>query len=152
MKFSLGTLSDAKALAELEEKTFAMPWSLESVEEEIRGKFSGYFVCKKEGMLVGYIGYSIADPDFVDIHNFAIQKEFRGLGLGEKTLRAFFDYMVKMGRNVFFVDVRKSNSIAYKLYVKCGFTEVGVRKNYYDSPREDALVMRKAEAKAGCHS
>jgi len=78
-----------------------------------------------------------------DIIHVEIIEKFRGQGLGRKFLEyAMFDMKMK-GILDIFLEVRKSNLVAQKLYSNLGFEQIDVRLNYYNNPTEDALVMVK---------
>ena len=70
----------------------------------------------------------------------------RGEGLGEKLLKKMILAAEVMGSKKIILEVRVSNNVAYSLYEKLGFEEIGIRKNYYRLPkgREDAFVMSKS--------
>jgi len=75
------------------------------------------------------------------IVNFAVKPDFQGKGLGEYLLTETMRMMNNNGVQRFYLDVRISNYKARRLYEKVGFQEIGIRKQYYNNPDEDALVM-----------
>ncbi len=77
------------------------------------------------------------------IINFAIDPAYQGQGWGELLLRETLAIMHDIGVVYFYLDVRASNIQANSLYQKYGFSEIGIRKQYYSQPDEDAIVMRK---------
>jgi len=92
------------------------------------------------GQTVGFIDYIIA-VDELQLIDVFIQPEYRRLGLAEKHLRELFAENKHLG-NVY-LEVRISNIPAQSLYAKLGFEKTGVRKNYYNNPPEDAVLMMK---------
>lgn len=75
------------------------------------------------------------------IVNFAVKPDFQGKGLGEYLLTETMRMMNNNGVQRFYLDVRISNYKARRLYEKVGFQEIGIRKQYYNNPDEDVLVM-----------
>jgi ribosomal-protein-alanine N-acetyltransferase len=77
------------------------------------------------------------------ILNIAIHPEYRNKGFGSLLIKFSLDYLLKNSGRIMTLEVRKSNIQAIALYRKFGFRVVGIRKNYYISDREDALVMER---------
>ena len=77
--------------------------------------------------------------------NIGVNKDFRRSGYGERILKKMIIAAEVMGSKKIILEVRVSNKIAYRLYEKLGFLEIGERKKYYRLPegREDAYVMSK---------
>ena len=75
---------------------------------------------------------------------------FRGLGVGEALLRAFLaDVDAAPPLPAVYLEVRASNAAAQRLYARAGFVPAGVRRDYYEHPREDALVLRRPPGSVG---
>jgi ribosomal-protein-alanine N-acetyltransferase len=91
----------------------------------------------------GVIGYSVlwCILEQGELANLAIADGHRGRGLGAFLLDKTLALGRKRGVEVVYLEVRESNEPAIGLYNRFGFAQIGVRKRYYDSPREDALVM-----------
>lgn len=139
------TLDDVEQVHSIEQSTFSTPWSKESLEKELTSNTQAlYMVLEENNEILAYSGlWNIASEGHIT--NIAVKKEKRGLGLGEKVTQAIIDEGNKVGINTFTLEVRKSNIVAIRLYNKLGFTVAGVRKNFYDSPKEDAYIMWKLE-------
>lgn len=140
------TEADLEWVAELEEMTFSLPWPKEAFREEL-GLPDRLFVVAKlhraEGVLnVGYSGMFLSF-DEGEITNVAIDPKFRNKGFGYQMLEGQIQMAKKQGANAFTLEVRVSNVGAIHLYEKLGFEGVGVRKNFYEKPLEDALIMWK---------
>ena len=73
----------------------------------------------------------------------AVDKVARGSGISDLLMTDVIEYAKKESLNSVFLEVRSSNEAAVNLYLKHGFTTIRVRKNYYDDPVEDALIMSK---------
>jgi len=89
---------------------------------------------------IGFIEYVCA-ADELQITDIFIQPEYRRQGLAEKNLRELFAENKHLA-NVY-LEVRASNTAAQNLYAKLGFVKTGTRKNYYSTPAEDAVLLRK---------
>ncbi len=77
----------------------------------------------------------------IHINNLAIRPELRGRGLGSLLLQAVIAEAGRLGASRATLEVRRSNLPAIRLYQRAGFSEAGVRPNYYSKPIEDALVL-----------
>ena len=131
-------------VAELEELCFSLPWSEKSLELLLADKNAGFVVCDRtSGRVVAYGGMVVV-LDEGQITNIATHPHFRRQGLGERVVRAIIDYASESGLVSISLEVRESNAAAISLYEKLGFVSVGVRKNFYTSPRENGIVMIKS--------
>ena len=93
---------------------------------------------------MGYIGM-IASIDEGEITNVAVAAKSRRLGVGEALLNAVRQEATRRGLVRIVLEVRVSNAPAIGLYEKMGFSSLGIRRNFYDFPREDALIMALEE-------
>lgn len=133
---------DIKSVARLEQACFSQPWSERSLEQEIDNPDSLFLVYEEKQEIIGYIGmYLIMDE--ADITNIAVLESFRRKGYGTKLLMEAADRIFKGGYQAMTLEVRKSNGPAIHLYEQAGFRVEGERKNFYESPREDAFIMWK---------
>ncbi len=127
-------------IGRLEKECFSTPWSENSLREEIDNERARFFVAVCDGNVAGYIGAHNVFGE-VYITNVAVFPEYRRKGVAETLIKKLND--VSFSENAEFVtlEVRESNKGAINLYSKIGFKEVGKRKNFYENPREDALLM-----------
>lgn len=116
---------------------FSHPWSEEAVECTLKAE-QNYVVCANGGS-IGFAAASLA-LDSADILDVAVVPEARRRGIGRKMLLCLLELLKKDGARSVYLEVRASNASAIALYSSLGFVPCGVRKNYYSSPREDALV------------
>ena len=136
---------DLDSVLEIEHLSFPHPWRLTTFIGELDNyPISIPFVIlhRTNDRLMGYIILWFLQEE-VQISNFALHPDFRRLGVGEAVLRDVLDKIKKEGAKTIFLEVRPSNRAARSLYEKLGFQILGVRKNYYQSPIEDALIMGK---------
>lgn len=126
----------------LEEEAFSMPWHKESFLEMLANKDARYLVGIWQNQVVGSCGLrNIAGEG--EITNVVTAAAFRGKGIGRMLLTHLLEEGRKMGVEAFTLEVRQSNVAAIHLYESLGFVTEGIRKNFYEKPREDALIMWK---------
>lgn len=129
-------------VAQLEKTCFADPWSEMSIASELQSIWSYWVVAQDGEQVVGYVG-SQSSVDESDIMNIAVHPDWRRQGIAEKLIDHLVQELKKRGSHALMLEVRVSNDPAIALYKKIGFQQVGLRKNYYRNPREDALILRK---------
>ena len=143
MEIRLATVDDAQAIYDIEQQSFSVPWSLESVLAELEGADNKlYMVICEDEHIVGYAGAWLV-YDEGQITNIAIHPEHRRAGYGSKMTRKLTQMLRKQGMKHIFLEVRVSNIAAQAMYRRLGFTAVGVRKQFYSDPIEDGLIMTK---------
>lgn len=122
---------------------FPTPWSRKSLEREVENNaLTKYVVAKKSGIVIGYAGMWVI-LDEGHITNVAVHPEYRGIGAGSLLLEALIEICKIELIKSMTLEVRKSNIRAQNLYKKYGFSEKGIRKEYYRDNKEDALIMWK---------
>ncbi len=143
LSYKIATLSleDAKAIIEIEQQCFTMPWSLEQCSFAFGQKHFFAMGIKQEldNSLLGYISYYHV-LDELEILNIAVLPRFRRQGLAKDLLINTLQTATKKGMLKAALEVRPSNVAACKLYEAIGFECVGKRPKYYKDPDEDALI------------
>ena len=134
------TRDDADAVAALEAKCFAMPWSREDFWRETRNELAEYIVGEMNGQVVAYAGAWISF-DQAEVMHVAVAPEIRGQGVGTLLFGALIEAVKRRGAKSITLEVRPSNTTAIKLYENFGLRSVGRRKGYYLDNGEDALIM-----------
>ena len=137
-------LADVDSVCVLEEMAFSMPWHKESFIEMIENKDALYLVADDERAgVIGCCGVrSIVGEG--DITNVVVHPDFRKKGVAFDMLtQLLFRGEKEFGIKEFTLEVRYSNIGAIHLYEKLGFVSEGIRKNFYEEPVEDALIMWK---------
>lgn len=137
--------SNVAAVAALEKLCFADPWSENSIASELKNPLALWLVAEADGVVCGYIGSQSVMGES-DMMNVAVHPDYRRKGVAEKLVFALCDELSKDNLSLS-LEVRASNTPAIALYEKLGFVQVGLRKNYYRNPKEDALILRKELAK-----
>ena len=138
------TADHLDALEQLERTCFSRPWSRKMLAEELDNECAAFLVAEDAatGEAVGYAGLLVA-ADEGYITNVAVDPSRRRQGVAAQLLQVF-DNFAKGNRLAFLtLEVRPSNAAAIALYRGFGFREVGRRRNYYDLPKEDALILTK---------
>ena len=130
---------DIEAISRIEQECFSMPWSLCALEEFFNGNYSHILTAIVDGTVAGYITYTKIF-DELQIANVAVTSQMRRMNIGTKLIYTLQD-IYKDDTQIITFEVRATNVAAKTLYEKCGFEVVGVRKNYYSKPVEDALLM-----------
>ena len=137
-------LADVDCVCVLEEMAFSMPWHKESFIEMIENKDALYLVADDEqDGVIGCCGVrSIVGEG--DISNVVVHPDYRKKGVAYQMLNELLSRAEQeFGIKEFTLEVRCSNANAIHLYEKLGFVSEGVRKNFYEEPTEDALIMWK---------
>ena len=136
------TAADVAQVAMLEKVCFADPWSERSVASELDNALSLWLVAMEGEKLIGYVGSQTVMGE-TDMMNIAVDPDFRRKGIAEKLVETLVAELKARESHCLTLEVRASNEPARTLYEKLGFSQVGLRKNYYRNPREDALILRK---------
>lgn len=132
---------DIPKLAEIGKSCFSEPWSEAVFKEFLERNGSIVLAAYLGGTAAGYVtGAYVLDG--ADIYNIAVTADCRRKGVGDALLREFFAALPAEVKTVG-LEVRESNLAAISLYKKNGFETVGMRKNFYTSPRETAVLMTK---------
>ena len=134
--------SHVAQVAALEKICFSDPWSENSVASELKNPLSCWLVAEEDGKVAGYVG-SQTVIDESDMMNVAVHPDHRRKGIAEALVVELVEALKKRESHCLTLEVRASNEPAKALYEKLGFTQVGLRKNYYRNPKEDALILRK---------
>lgn len=133
---------DVPAVSRLEEQTFSMPWSAESFRQMIEKEDTAYFVAEEEGKILGGCGLFLIAGEG-NITNVAVAPEARRRGVATGLLTYLMSEGDRAGLTAYTLEVRVSNKAAIALYEKLGFVSEGIRPNFYEKPREDAVIMWK---------
>ena len=133
-------LCHIEEIARLEVECFSVPWSKNALESELDNNFARFYVAFYNGKIAGYIGAHNVLGE-VYITNVAVFPEFRRKGIAGRLISALEKKMAEENALYITLEVRKTNLSAIALYEKMGFKEVGRRKNFYENPREDAVLM-----------
>ena len=136
------SLEDIPQVERIERETFSVPWSVEAFRSSLCQKDTIYLVAEQAGEVCGYCGLYVS-LDEGEIPNVAVDRRFRRRGIARAMLGELLRQGEARGVSSFFLEVRQGNAAALGLYEGLGFEAVGVRKNFYEKPREHAVIMWK---------
>ena len=129
-------------IAQIERLCFNDAWSEKSIASELDNRLSLWLVAMDGDRLTGYVGSQSVLGE-TDMMNIAVHPDFRRQGIAEQLVVRLVEELKNRGNHSLMLEVRVSNVPARRLYDKLGFTQVGLRKNYYRNPKEDACILRK---------
>ena len=134
--------SHVAQVAALEKQCFSDPWSENSVASELENPLSLWLIAEEDGAICGYVG-SQTVLDETDMMNIAVHPDCRRKGIAAALITELVSRLKARGSRVLRLEVRESNFSAIALYEALGFTQLGLRKNYYRNPKENALILGK---------
>ncbi|MCL2199129.1 MAG: ribosomal protein S18-alanine N-acetyltransferase [Defluviitaleaceae bacterium] len=137
-----GNYRHAEQMHAIESESFAVPWSVMSIEMELMQEHTLCFVAVEESTVIGhiYMRHIINEGHIV---NLAVKKSHRRQGIAYALVAALSDVAQQMEMIGLTLEVRESNIAAITLYKKHGFAAEGIRKNYYVNPTENGIIMWK---------
>ena len=135
--------SDVDELVALERACFSVPWTKGQIIAELPDRQHELLIARDEqGTLLGYVGMmTVLDEGY--IANVAVDPAYRRQGIGDRLIERLTEIAAERRLSFVTLEVRAGNRPAIALYEKHGFVPVGLRRNYYIQPREDALLMTK---------
>lgn len=142
MRITLMESAHVSQVAQLEKLCFSAPWSENSISSELTNPLSCWLVALDGDRVAGYVG-SQTVLDESDMMNIAVDPQYRRQGIAQALVEELVKCLARKESRCLTLEVRASNAGAIALYEKLGFVQVGLRKNYYRNPREDAMILRK---------
>ncbi len=131
---------DLTRLEELEGLCFSVPWTRQMLQSQLPDGQHVFIVAEEGGQVLGYVGMMfVLDEGY--IANVAVDPAARRRGIGRALIAELLKRAKALDLSFVTLEVRQSNAPAIALYAGFGFAPVGLRKNYYDSPKENALLM-----------
>ncbi len=134
---------DEKTIAEIEKQCFTKPWSEQGILDSVNSG-TVFLVAEKAFRVAGYVSINTA-VDEGYINNIAVAPKFRRQGIAERLLKRLDRVADEKQLSFISLEVRESNAAAIALYNKCGYQNMGVRKNFYENPKENAIIMTKTK-------
>ena len=127
-------------IEEIERECFSRPWTAEQLMSQMRDAQHEFIAAVDDSRVLGYVGLMyVLDEGYIS--NVAVHPEARRQGIGDALIDALAARATELELAFLTLEVRESNAPAIALYAKHGFHPVGKRKNYYDAPKEDAVLM-----------
>ena len=133
-------INDAFKASEIEKVCFNKEaWSEKSITETVNTG-GCYFAAYKDGLMLGVVGAKqVLDEAYIS--NISVLPEFRRMGIAASLMAALIEHLKQQNAAFVTLEVRDSNMSAISLYEKLGFELKGIRKNFYEEPKEDARIM-----------
>jgi ribosomal-protein-alanine N-acetyltransferase len=134
------TLNDVPAILAMERQALlAAHWSPEQYSKLVDSDSGIVLVAEEMGKLCGFVGAKAVAGEW-EIENVVVAAEFLRRGVASELMRGLIQHARSEAASVIRLEVRDSNLPARALYLKHGFLEAGRRRNYYQSPAEDAIL------------
>lgn len=134
--------ADLPQVAEIEKQIFSIPWSKKAFQDSMESENTIYIVAKEQEKVLGYAGMYVSFEEG-NITNVAVDINARRRSIGRSLIVDILNKGEEEGVTDVFLEVRETNYAAISLYEKIGFQEAGIRKNFYEKPTENAVVMWK---------
>lgn len=135
-------LRHIEQLEQIEQACFSMPWTREQLESQLPDSCHVFITAESGEAVLGYVGMMyIINEGYIS--NVAVAPEYRRQGIADALIDELMGRAAALNLAFVTLEARQSNSPAIALYKKHGFVPVGVRKNYYELPKEDAVLMTK---------
>ena len=129
-------------LENLEKLCFSMPWTKDFLISQLTDDRHIFIVAADGDTVLGYVGMMyVLDEGYIS--NVAVHPDWRRRGAADALLTGLEERAKKLLLSFLTLEVRESNAPAIALYEKHGFRPVGRRKNYYEKPAEDAILMTR---------
>lgn len=136
------TLDDLDGVMEIENALFSTPWSETGFFSFLIRDDTLFLVALEEGQVVGYCGVVMVLNEG-DITNVAVAPDRQRRGIGRQLMQAMIQKTKELGVDCLHLEVRESNRKAVSLYESLDFKNVGLRKNYYENPVENGILMSR---------
>ena len=132
-----------KQIEKIENLCFSVPWTYTQLEQQMLAENCVFLVAENENSdILGYVGMMyVLDEGYIS--NIAVSPESRRQGVAGALLKALEQRAVELSLAFITLEVRESNAPAVGLYCKHGFSAVGIRRAYYEKPKENAVLMTK---------
>lgn len=132
--------NDIPSVYAIEYKNFSHPWKENDFLQSIQNSNNIYLVVEDNNSILGYCGlWGVVGEG--QITNVAVAEPFRSKGIAKAMISELLIEGREHGLETFTLEVRVSNSSAIGLYHSLGFQDAGIRKNFYEAPTEDAIIM-----------
>lgn len=135
-------VEDLDQVMEIEQDLFRVPWTREGYFTFLTRNDAMFLVVEEKGQILAYCGLLMV-LDEGDVTNVAVRRDRQKEGIGNFLIESLIRLAEGLGVTTIHLEVRQSNETALRLYERNGFTRDGIRKNYYENPVEDAILMTR---------
>jgi len=133
----------AMQIFDLEKECFADAWSATIIKENLKDEKYIYVIARKKDKIIGFAALLLITPE-AEILRIAVSIKSRKCGIAKILMEKVLEELKLHKVSEIILEVRKSNKPALELYKKYDFKEIGIRKDYYKEPLEDAIIMIKS--------
>ena len=139
---ALESMAEIDEVLAIEQTSFLNPWTRQMYEADLANHDVSHVLIARDeqGRAVGFCSFWIV-VDELHLNNLAVRPERRRAGVAARLLDRVLVEGQRLGAVRATLEVRRSNDAAIRLYTGCGFLVAGLRRGYYSSPDEDALVL-----------
>ena len=140
-------ISDAREellpqIQKIEQQSFSVPWTENMLQLQLQPDSHVFLTARAGDTVVGYVGMMyVLDEGYIS--NVAVHPDWRRKGAADALLSALEARAEVLMLSFLTLEVRAGNKPAIALYEKHGYRPVGLRKNYYEKPTEDAILMTR---------
>lgn len=142
MTFREMLVEDLEQVVDIEQNLFSVPWTKEGFLTYLMKKDTMFFVVEEKERILGYCSMMTV-LDEGDILNVAVRSDRQKEGIGQFLVDSMLRMAEMQGIRLVHLEVRQGNGIARRLYQRLGFKEDGLRRDYYENPVENAVLMTK---------
>ena len=133
---------DVDAVTVLEENCFSMPWKRQDFEDILTNPYRIYLVAEVGSVIVGGCMLTMIAGEG-DVSNVAVDEAYRGKHIATRLMQELLRIGEEKGISDFTLEVREQNQPAIRLYEHAGFRSEGIRPNFYEKPKDNAVIMWK---------
>lgn len=136
--------SDLAHVLAVENSAYEFPWTLGIFRDCLRVGYHCYVFETAAGRIIGHGIMSVAAGE-CHILNVCVRPDWQRQGLGGEMVEHLCELARRKGARMVLLEVRASNAVAYRVYNRLGFDEVGIRHNYYPAQRgrENAIILAR---------
>ena len=136
------TVADLEQVMVIEKENFSVPWTDKGFLTFLVRYDTLFLVAEENDQIIGFAGVVMV-LDEAELTNVAVMKSHQKQGIGRLLIESLMRLISEFGVEILHLEVRISNESAISLYRRIGFEEVGLRHDYYETPKEDAILMRR---------
>lgn len=142
MTFREMLVEDLDQVVDIEQNLFSVPWTKGGFLTYLMKKDTMFFVVEEKERILGYCSMMTV-LDEGDILNVAVRSDRQKEGIGQFLVDSMLRMAEMQGIKLVHLEVRQGNGTARRLYQRLGFKEDGLRRDYYENPVENAVLMTK---------
>jgi [ribosomal protein S18]-alanine N-acetyltransferase len=135
-------IDDVESVIEIQQKQNLSYWSIEDYQSEIDNLDAVFLIAESEDMIIGFIlARLIVTLKAAEVINFAVVEKSQNRGIGKILLSELCKVLTTASYKKIELEVREQNLNAINFYLKNQFIKDGIRKNFYQNPVDNAVLM-----------